>query len=361
MSRFKSPGWKTPSPSRAPAQSSSIRGKISAPIPIPDDDDEFPIRTPGAGIATPLGHEGIEKQLMMSPAPQRDITPLPEEEQVIPEPMEPTRAAPEVPPVTRLSYDVPARQTTEVNLGLVARDSTATPASELNKPERKKSTLRSVFGRLFGKKRKSGGTVSIKAAGAARHAQHHSVSRRHSTIKKMILIHYRTRQHCAGQRIQKHRRSALHQCQLMSSIELCGPTLSSWTRTACCRDKIDKVSAPPIGEPQDLDERQPQADYIHLQVDQVETGDLRLGQRVAMYGTAIALVTSILKNQLGTLSLVAAILIGDHGVLAICVQFQALRMRSEGAVTKLDTGEKVTIQMRYLLCHHINQRASLLP
>src|SRR6187402_3399384 len=42
----------------------SIRGKtISHPIPFPDD-DEFPIRTPGTGIAMPLGSDA-ESQLRM--------------------------------------------------------------------------------------------------------------------------------------------------------------------------------------------------------------------------------------------------------------------------------------------------------
>lgn len=177
MSRFKSPGWKTPSPARAPTASSSIRGKISGPIPIPDDDDEFPIRTPGAGMATPIGLDGNDKQLRLSPPrPQREISPQPEEEQPVLELPEPTRAAPEVPQASRLSYDIPARQTTEINLGLVARGSTSTRTPDPVKPERKKSTLSRVLGRLFGKKQKSGGTVSGKTANSSRHGQHHSVS-----------------------------------------------------------------------------------------------------------------------------------------------------------------------------------------
>src|SRR5882672_8184162 len=49
-------------------------GKISAPIPIPDD--EFPIRTPGTGMAVPLGTDGIEPRLRASIAAELDNTAL---------------------------------------------------------------------------------------------------------------------------------------------------------------------------------------------------------------------------------------------------------------------------------------------
>ena len=173
MSKF---GWKAPSPSRPATTSSSIRGRISAPIPIPDDDEEFPIRSSGVSMATPLGHEGIEKQLRLDPAGvvDYDAQNAVQEQSHLDEPLVPSRAPPDVPGEPRLSYEMPVRQTTEINLGVVARSSTSTPASAPGKPERKKSTLRSVLGRLFGRKRKSGGTVSRKRT-ASRTEQHHSV------------------------------------------------------------------------------------------------------------------------------------------------------------------------------------------
>lgn len=55
------PLWKSASSAGRPrpGQQSSIRGRISGPIPIPNpgDDDEFPIRTPGSGIAIPANDD----------------------------------------------------------------------------------------------------------------------------------------------------------------------------------------------------------------------------------------------------------------------------------------------------------------
>ena len=39
---------------------SAVRGKISAPIPIPTDDDEFPERMPVVGLAIPFGYDTVE-------------------------------------------------------------------------------------------------------------------------------------------------------------------------------------------------------------------------------------------------------------------------------------------------------------
>lgn len=55
------PLWKSASSAgrSKPGHQSSIRGRISGPIPIPNpgDDDEFPIRTPGSGIAIPANDD----------------------------------------------------------------------------------------------------------------------------------------------------------------------------------------------------------------------------------------------------------------------------------------------------------------
>jgi hypothetical protein len=171
MSRFRSSGRKGDTPTRSNT-TSSIRGKISGPIPIAVDDDEFPIRARGSSIATPLGHEDIEKQLR-SPIPHRDVQ---HEEPLSREVEEPSGPAPQVlstpstsrSPVQRTAQATPLREAT-------AGDPSK---SDMEKPQRKKSTLRSVLGRFFGKKRKSvSSTVSNgTAVGSERAGHHYSVS-----------------------------------------------------------------------------------------------------------------------------------------------------------------------------------------
>ncbi|KAK3329655.1 hypothetical protein B0H66DRAFT_33821 [Apodospora peruviana] len=83
--------WKSGSTSgRAKTGHRSIRGTISGPIPIPsslDDDDEFPIRTPGAGAGTAAMKSDEEFPIrrpgtgIASPVPPDDVDTTPEEEQ----------------------------------------------------------------------------------------------------------------------------------------------------------------------------------------------------------------------------------------------------------------------------------------
>lgn len=179
MRKFKS-GRKSTAPARSDT-SSSIRGRISAPIPLIVDDDEFPFREPGTGMATPLGRDGVEKQLRFPNPPHTPRTPLPvdlakhEEADVTGPVEEPTRAPP-APPSLTPSHESTIQQTT---YGPPLRDSGASnhqSGSSLEKPRRKKSTLRSVFGRLFGKKRKSSSSGNGRTEDSARAGQHHSVS-----------------------------------------------------------------------------------------------------------------------------------------------------------------------------------------
>jgi hypothetical protein len=169
MSRFKSSGWKSDTLTRANT-TSSIRGKISSPIPITVD-DEFPIRTRATSIATPLGLEDIEKQLR-PPKPHVNVQ---HEESISKEIEELSRPAVQVPssptPPTSHSSVQQAAQATSL------KEATSHEPS-IEKPQRKKSTLRSVLGRLFGKKRKSdNSTVSDRTAPASGKAgQHRSVS-----------------------------------------------------------------------------------------------------------------------------------------------------------------------------------------
>ncbi len=177
MRKFKS-GRKPAAPVRSNT-SSSIRGKISAPIPLVVDDDEFPIREPGTGIATPLGLDGVEKQLRLPNTPR---TPLPvdpakHEEADLTDPVEePTRAPPPAPPSLTPSHESTIRQATYNSPLRESGASNHQSGSSLEKPQRKKSTLKSVFGRLFGKKRKSSSSANENIEDSARAGQHRSVS-----------------------------------------------------------------------------------------------------------------------------------------------------------------------------------------
>ncbi len=152
-----------------------MQGKISAPIPF-QDDDEFPIRTPGTGIATPLGSDGTEARLRASLAAEIDNkalqTGIPISNTENPNLSIHPAAAPTQP--------VPETQTRRTNQPTELRDSgTSIPsASSIGKPQRKKSSFRSALSRLFGKKSKNGGLAGAQEPGAsgARAGQHRSVS-----------------------------------------------------------------------------------------------------------------------------------------------------------------------------------------
>lgn len=240
-------GRAKPAPKPAPK---SIRGTISAPIPIPsamDDDefpirnpgsakaftspeDEFPIRKPGTGIASPLIPpseldsdgtlpEELHKKLE-NPAPEHieghRISPVSEQEtdfapDVRPEP--PSNPPPD-PPTAAVETDqrpasprkssprrtsppriAPFRsrtspsttRTTNPPLS-IARYSVISDAPSgqtgysKDAPQRKKSTLRTALGRLFGrsKKRTGGGsrdtsTTSARESRFMGSSQHRSV------------------------------------------------------------------------------------------------------------------------------------------------------------------------------------------
>jgi hypothetical protein len=174
MKKFKGAGRKPATISRSDT-TSSIRGKISAPIPIATGDDEFPIRAPGTGIATPLGHEGLERQPRAAPTPFQ-LEMAKQEESDISAPIEePARAASSAPPSTVPSLETPAPQARQIS---PMRGSGVSNPSGLaiEKPQRKKSTLRSVLSRLFGKKRKSDSSANGIRETSPRAGQHRSVS-----------------------------------------------------------------------------------------------------------------------------------------------------------------------------------------
>ncbi|KAH8676672.1 hypothetical protein BGZ60DRAFT_262636 [Tricladium varicosporioides] len=173
MSKFRSPGkWRSDAPSRSNT-GSSIRGRIGPPIPIPDD-DEFPIRAPGTGIATPLGSEGMEQQMRQRLSTATDLQNVsPKTGHATADFTEPRKVTP--PPVQPMTESPPRR----TNIPSAMRHSTASipSKSSVGKPQRKKSSLKSVLGRLFGKKRKNGSLSSLEkthSPGDVRAGQHRS-------------------------------------------------------------------------------------------------------------------------------------------------------------------------------------------
>ena len=171
MSKFKGPPkWKR-EPIARTNTGLSIRAKgISGPIPLPDD-DEFPIRTPGAGIATPLGEDGVEQQPFFrgSVVDRPDSTVLVAGNTATVDFGAQTVErgdTPSVRPPIRESPPIQDRRS------LVQASISSKPsASSVGKPERKKSSLKVVLGRLFGRKQKASQPTNL----TVRAEQHRSV------------------------------------------------------------------------------------------------------------------------------------------------------------------------------------------
>jgi hypothetical protein len=173
MKKLKGAGRKAADLSRS-STTSSIRGKISAPIPISTADDEFPIRTPGTGIALPLGQEGLEREPRAAPTPLK-LEAIKQEADMPVLVDEPSKATTSAPPSTVPSYENPASQSRQLSPPRGSGVRNPSGSSE-GKPQRKKSTLRTVLGRLFGRKQKSDGSADEQQGVSPRAGLHHSVS-----------------------------------------------------------------------------------------------------------------------------------------------------------------------------------------
>lgn len=169
MSKLRGPGkWRPESPARTNT-GMSIRGKpISNPVLLAED-DEFPIRTPGASIATPLGAEAIVRNSGTSRRGSKtlsehiasiDFAQSSKTERPVP-----SSQRPRTPPSPPRARPEPAESP-------IPSKSSGTGGGE---PQRKKSTLRSVFGRLFGKKQRHHPGPRGPDGSAQRHGQHNSV------------------------------------------------------------------------------------------------------------------------------------------------------------------------------------------
>ncbi|KAG0651086.1 hypothetical protein D0Z07_2364 [Hyphodiscus hymeniophilus] len=169
MSKFRGAGiWKSDAPVRTNT-GGSIRGRISAPIIV--DDDEFPIREPGTGIATPLPKDSMERPFSLKSATGsvHDFQP---ECATSNGTGDSSRAS--LPP--QPAYDPPPPPMDQPS---ALRNTMASSPSSLSngKPHRKKSSLSAVFRRLFGaKKRKDSSSfnTTIQGPGGSKAGQHRS-------------------------------------------------------------------------------------------------------------------------------------------------------------------------------------------
>ncbi|KAK4105451.1 hypothetical protein N658DRAFT_462725 [Parathielavia hyrcaniae] len=208
-----------PTAGRAKARNKSIRGTISAPIPItprsPDDDgfpsrhpgpvkapvaadDEFPMRAPGTGIAIPLPPN-------LSPGPTPEEPAEQPAEHAVREPQnqqtgdgEPCSEGTSRSPsnqssrktsplgVSRSPVPPPARRATNpvlstIRYSVVSDAPSKHTAQSTDAPQRKKSTLRSALGRLFGRGKKKNvggnqgsGATSLRESAPLAATQHRS-------------------------------------------------------------------------------------------------------------------------------------------------------------------------------------------
>jgi hypothetical protein len=171
MSRFGPSGWKANTLKRANTNRSSIRGRISGPIQIMVENEEFPTRTRGATITTPFGLEDIEEQLR---TPKSNVN-VQHVEPFSRDMDEPSMAASEA--ASFPTSPIPVLQAAQVTPPREAMASISLE-SNMERPRRTRSSIRSVFGRLFGRKNKNG--VSVRSNGTPTElggvGLHHSVS-----------------------------------------------------------------------------------------------------------------------------------------------------------------------------------------
>ncbi|KAL7628635.1 hypothetical protein AAE478_000150 [Parahypoxylon ruwenzoriense] len=144
-------------PKTAQPNQSSLRGRISGPIPM---DDEFPIRNQAPRVSQ-VSHESRAQQL----APNVEDLPTPRSENT---PIEVARVdkidsvTPSGPSQASNASASPPQQRTIRSSTL--RYSTVSDDTNTDRPQRKKSTLKSTLGRLFKRKKKGTSEAFIPEA-----------------------------------------------------------------------------------------------------------------------------------------------------------------------------------------------------
>ncbi|KAI2618511.1 hypothetical protein GGR54DRAFT_159163 [Hypoxylon sp. NC1633] len=141
-------------PKTAQPDQSTVRGRISGPIPM---DDEFPIKNPGTGMA----HEGKPER------PESHVEDQPTLRSIN-GPFEATRSdkiesvTPSGPSQASYNSGSPRQQRTVRSSTL--RYSTISDGTDAERPQRKRSTLKSTLGRIFKRKKKSASDSFIAEA-----------------------------------------------------------------------------------------------------------------------------------------------------------------------------------------------------
>ncbi|KAI1412650.1 hypothetical protein F5Y13DRAFT_45280 [Hypoxylon sp. FL1857] len=148
------PGTSIGRPKTAQPDHTTLRGRISGPIPM---DDEFPIRNPGAVIPQEGKPEQPESQAEDQPATRSGNTPS----DVI-KTDKSDSVTPSGPSQASNASASPRQQRAPRSSTL--RYSTVSDGTDIDRPQRKKSTLKSTLGRLFKRKKKSTGGTSISEA-----------------------------------------------------------------------------------------------------------------------------------------------------------------------------------------------------
>ncbi|KAI0909158.1 hypothetical protein F4823DRAFT_563163 [Ustulina deusta] len=151
-------------PSRPPPRS-NIRGKISGPIPIPDD--EFPIMNPVS--STP--QEGLPEQL--DPVAERDSGAASPNAAVNAPREEKTNSIAQSGPSQASTTSNPVRRR-RTNRSSAVRYSNLSDVTDAASPSRKKSSFRVAIGRLFGKRNRKRASRSASDSEAQICPSHHS-------------------------------------------------------------------------------------------------------------------------------------------------------------------------------------------
>ncbi|KAI1428062.1 hypothetical protein F5Y12DRAFT_71531 [Xylaria sp. FL1777] len=154
-------------PGRPPPRS-NIRGKISGPIPIPDD--EFPLRNPRSSIT----QEGLPEQ--SDPANQRDSGAASTNSAFNATREDKASSLAQSGPSQASTTSNPVRRR-RTNRSSALRYSNLSDATDTASPSRKKSSFRAAIGKFFGKRNRKRGSRSTSGSEAQivpSHDHHHS-------------------------------------------------------------------------------------------------------------------------------------------------------------------------------------------